>query len=64
MNAIDIAGRTPLYIAARNDCFKVVKFLLENGADIRMQSLKGSTAFDAAPKGSLSKEILRRWKLQ
>ena len=37
----DDEGRSPLYVAAMNNCDRVTKFLIEEGALINLQDKKG-----------------------
>ena len=38
---VDPEGKTPLHWAVRNDNTKVIKFLMENGADINKKTTEG-----------------------
>ncbi|KAJ9459123.1 Tankyrase [Diplonema papillatum] len=48
INAQDAQGRTPLYIATGQKKVSVVRFLLDNGADARVQDKTGKTAIHVA----------------
>ncbi len=41
VNLKDISGRTPLHWAARNDHLNIVKFLVNNGADVNAEDNQG-----------------------
>ena len=60
LNAVDIALRTPLMLAARKDYSDIVQFLLESGANKGLKSLTGATATDFCKEGSLSQALLNR----
>jgi len=53
-------GYTPLMVAVPN--VKVIRFLIENGADIDIRSRAGKTAYDMAKEQKASMEILKLLK--
>ena len=44
VDEVDIAGRTPLMLAAVNGSTSVLEWLLRHGADWRLQDTSGATA--------------------
>lgn len=51
MNAKGLDNDTPLHDAAANGHFKLVKLLVEKGADIHAKNSKGKTPLDTAAPG-------------
>ena len=48
VNCVDEMRRTPLYLAAQNAHYDMVKLLLEHGGDLEVADLNGTTALSAA----------------
>jgi len=60
IDAVDMALRTPLFMAARSDMPEMVDFLLEAGANRSFASLNGKTPCTAAKEGGLAWALLNR----
>jgi uncharacterized protein len=50
-NAIDEGGRTPLMVASFKGKERIVRYLLENRADVTVQDNEGKNALDYAEAG-------------
>jgi ankyrin repeat protein len=46
--AKNILDQTPLHLASRNGCFEIVKYLVEQGANIQAKTVYGKTPLDFA----------------
>lgn len=49
VNARDAYGCTPLHLACEEDRQEIVKFLVENGADLEIKNKEEKTPIDLAP---------------
>lgn len=50
INAVNISGQTPLYLAAENGDAEIVQMLIAAGADLGVKANSGETAFKAAQR--------------
>jgi len=58
VNAVDDHGWTPLHLVVCKDP-KMVSYLLERGANIRIRNNTGLTPFECAKKYSISTDIIK-----
>ena len=56
----DLAQRTPLYIAVKNDNYTQVKLLIEAGADPTLASMSGATPASLAQAGTVVAQLMQR----
>ena len=60
MDSLDKDGRTPIMLAAQNDCYDVVKVLLDNGANVDVKDCDSKTVLHHAIGCTIIvKEILK-----
>jgi hypothetical protein len=59
VNAVDMANRTPLYLAARMDKAKVVQYLLAVGADPAICSINSVSPLQVSKDSSVSRYFLQ-----
>lgn len=62
IDALDHEGRTPIMLAADNNCYESVQVLLENGANVDVRDAESKTVLHyAIGSAEVLKEILKVW---
>lgn len=53
-----MTGETPLHYAVRKENIKLVRILMENGADPTIKATDGKTPIDVASENNVNSEVL------